>query len=428
MSTAGRVMQDKVPEAMPKFFETWCAKFDGVFNRESQRVNFRLYLAGILGETERKNIWSIASSIVDGSYHNFHHFIHDSPWSAADLNNQRLQILQECRQTKLKNGFDLIIDDSGHRKSGNSTMGIGRQYIGQIGKVDNGIVTVTSHGFDGTKGVPIDIRLYKHASSLELGKEDSQFQKKPDIALDLIDECLARGLTPGLVLLDAGYGNNIPLLKKIEEKGLTYVASINKNKIMFYKMLGDTRREKHGIEEIAKSLAPECFAAIELKLEKPRNVWVASIEVYLPKMSGKRKVCIQLNAPTFEEATEVDYYLTNETSEIANAGWIARGYSRRNWVEVFYRESKGWLGIADYEVRDELSMQRHWIIVFCAHSLIQFQQLTGGLRYWAEKPLATFNDALKAYKTAVEFLVVRWISQFPEVFAAHRSNLGYLWR
>ncbi len=413
---------------MPKFFENWCSKFDDVFNRETQKSNFRSYLAGILGETERKNIWAIASSTVNGNYHSLHHFIHDSPWSADELNNRRLEVLQGSRQSRLKSGFDLIIDDSGHRKSGTATTGVGRQYIGQIGKIDNGIVTVTSHGYDGTKGIPLDILLYKHASSLEKGKEDLEFKKKPDLALDLIDKCLERGLSPGLVLFDAGYGNNIPLLKKVEEKGLKYVASINKNKIMFYELAGDTRREKHGIEEIAKSLAPETFAPVELKLEKPRTVWVAAIEAYLPKMSGKRIACIQLNAPTFAEATEIDYYLTNEATEIATAKWISQAYSRRNWVEVFYRESKGWLGMTEYEVRDEISMQRHWTIVFIAHSLIQFQQLTGGLRYWATVPLLTFTDALKAYKTAVEYLMVRWISEFPQAFAAHRSSLGYVWR
>lgn len=420
-------MQDKIPEAMPRFFETWCAKFDDCFNRETQRSNFRLYLSGVLGETERKNVWAIASSIVNGNYHSLHHFIHDAPWSADEVNCRRLDILQGCRQTKLKDGFDLILDDSGHRKSGSATAGVGRQYIGQIGKVDNGIVTVTSHGFDGTKGVPIDIELYKHASSLENGKEDPQFQKKPDIAMELINRCLEKGLSPGLVLLDAGYGNNVPLLKRIEEKGLKYVASINKNKNFYYEMAGDRRREKHGIEEIAKSLAPEDFVPVELPLEKPRTVWVASIEAYLPKMSGKRTICIQLNAPTFEDSTDTGYYLTNETSEIATAEWIAKSYSRRNWIEVFYREAKRWLGITDYEVRDELSMHRHWTMVFVAHSLIQYQQLTGGLRRWATMPLASFNDALKAYKVAVEFLVVRWISLFPEAFAAHRSSLGYVW-
>jgi len=48
----------------------------------------------------------------------------------------------------------LIIDDSGHRKSGSLTVGVGRQYIGEIGKTDNGIVVVTTHLYDGRKSLP----------------------------------------------------------------------------------------------------------------------------------------------------------------------------------------------------------------------------------------------------------------------------------
>jgi hypothetical protein len=420
-------MKDKVSEAMPKFFESWCSKFDDIFGRQAQRQNFRHYLAGILGDTERKNVWAIAESMVNGNYHSLHHFIHDAPWDAQAVNDRRLQILQSCRQTRIRDGFDLIIDDSGHRKSGSATAGVGRQYIGQIGKVDNGVVMVTSHAYSGVKGVPLDVGLYKHASSLEKGKEDPAFEKKPDIALRLIQSCLDKGLTPGLTLLDAGYGNNSTLLKELEKKGLKYVAAINKSRNIYFELSTDTRREKHRIEDVAKTLAPESFTPIELPLEKPRTVWVATIEVYLPKMSGKHIVAIQLNAATFEEATEVDCYITNETKERASAEWICRSYSRRNWVEVFYREAKGWLGITEYEVRDEQSMQRHWTLVFTAHSLIHYQHLTGGLRRWSTKPLETFHDALTAYKSAAEFLLVRWISLFPEVFAAHRSNLGLVW-
>lgn len=420
-------MIDKVPEAMPKFFGSWCSKFDTVFGRAAQRFNFRLYLAGILGDTERKNVWQMATSVVNGNYASLLNFIHGDAWSASEVNDRRLAILDSCRQTRIKSGFSLILDDSGHRKSGNATAGVGRQYIGQIGKVDNGVVMVTSHAYDGVKGVPLDVELYKHASSLERGKEDPEFQKKPDIALALVDRCLERGLTPGLILLDAGYGNNAPLLKELESRGLKYVAAISKARNVYYEMPGDKRREKHRIEEIAKSLAPENFQRIKLPLEEPRTVWVAAIEVYMPQMSGKRTVAIQINAATFVEASEVDYYITNQTKEIASAEWIALAYSQRNWIEVFYREAKGWLGIAEYEIRDAQSMHNHWTLVFTAHSLIQYQHLTGGLRRWSTKPLETFHDALKAYKCAVEFLMVRWINHFPEVFAAHRTNLGLIW-
>src|SRR5208283_3046840 len=151
---------------------------------------------------------------------------------------------------------------------------------------------------------------YKHASSLEKGKEDPEFQKKPEIALALVDRCLKRALTPGLVLLDAGYGNNAPLLKELENRGLKYVAAISKTRNIYYQLPEDTRREKHRIEDIAKSLAPENFQPVELPLEEPRKVWVAAIEVYMPQMSGKRIVAVQINAATFAEASEVDYFIT----------------------------------------------------------------------------------------------------------------------
>lgn len=420
-------MKDKVAEATPKFFQSWATKFDDLFSRSSQRDNFRIYLAGILGDTDRKNIWQMAQTTVGAGYHNVHHFISQSPWSDSEVNQRRLEILQTCRQTKIRDGFCLIIDDSGHRKSGGSTAGVGRQYLGQIGKVDNGVVMVTSHAFDEVKAVPIDLRLYKHASSLEEGKKDEEFRKKPEIAIELIDSCLAKALNPGLVLLDAGYGNNAPLLKEVEDRDLKYVAAINKNRRFFYKMAGQKDREKHGIEEIAKSLPPEKFVAVKLELEEPRDVWVAKVEVYVPKLSGKHIFAIQINAPIFSEASEVDYFLTNQTNEIATEEWIAKSYSKRNWVEVFYREAKGWLGIIDYEVRSAESMQKHWTLVLVAHSLIQYQQLTGGLRRWSLKPLRTFNEALIAYKNATEFLVLTWIMACPDLFAAHRSAQGLFW-
>lgn len=120
--------------------------------------------------------------------------------------------MQQCRQTKFSRGFTLIVDDSGHRKSGSLTDGVGRQYIGEIGKTDNGVVLLTTYLYDGVRRLPLDVALYHHASSLEQGKDDPSFVKKPDLALQLIGQCLQRGYQPGVTLVDAGYGNNTPLI------------------------------------------------------------------------------------------------------------------------------------------------------------------------------------------------------------------------
>jgi len=136
------------------------------------KKGFRYYLAGLLGESKRKNIAQMTDNIIGSSYHNIHHFISYAKWQEDSINERRLQIMNQCNQTRMRNGFALIIDDSGHRKSappgprfprrkdgarsGNFTDGVGRQYLGEIGKTDNGIVIVTSHLYDGVRSLPIE--------------------------------------------------------------------------------------------------------------------------------------------------------------------------------------------------------------------------------------------------------------------------------
>ena len=98
--------------------------------------------------------------------------------------------------------------------------GVGRQYLGEIGKTDNGIVMVTTHLYDGKKSLPLDVELYQPASSLPHGKEDEEFLKKPALGIELIDRSLNRGYRPGIVLIDAGYGNNTTFLTELEERKL----------------------------------------------------------------------------------------------------------------------------------------------------------------------------------------------------------------
>ncbi len=126
----------------------------------------------------------------------------------------------------------------------NFTAGVGRQYIGEIGKTDNGNVVVTTHLYDGKKSLPLDIELYQHAQSLPLGKKDPKFKKKPTIALDLINRSLDKGYRPGIVLIDSSYGNNTSFLQELENKKLKYIGGIAKNR----KILVKTKSQE--LEEI----------------------------------------------------------------------------------------------------------------------------------------------------------------------------------
>jgi SRSO17 transposase len=195
----------------------------------------------------------------------------EAPWEAQEVNERRLMVMNQCSQTRISRGFTLIVDDSGHRKSGNFTSGVGRQYIGEIGKTDNGIVVVTTHLHDGKKSLPLDLELYQHANSLPEGKKDPEFKKKPELALALIERSLMRGYRPSIVLIDAGYGNNTTFLLELEKRKLKYLGGLAKNR----KVLRETsvnEREEIRLDKLAQSLPDEAFTPVQLNLDKPKTV------------------------------------------------------------------------------------------------------------------------------------------------------------
>ena len=420
-------MRETTPAAMPPCFERWCRRFDDCFKTKAQKNGFRQYIGGLLGESERKNLTQMANNSVGVVYSRLHHFLTDSPWEANKVNERRLSAMNQCSQTRRSRGYAQIVDDGGHRKSGNFTDGVGRQYIGEIGKVDNGIVAVTTHLYDGKKSLPLDIELYQPASSLPEGNKDKEFKKKPDLAIELIDRSLARGDRPGIVLIDAGYGNNTTFLKGLEKRELNYLGGIAKNR----KVIIDSESEESyeiRIDEFAKSLSEKDFKQVNLNFNKPKKVWVATFSGKVSSLEGERTFAIVMNAISFDQATEIDYFITNVDNSKVTEEWVVITYAQRNWVEVFYREAKGWLGLKEYQVRDKRSLMRHFILVFCAYTFILWHKLTGGLqRRWANKPLNTFPEALEAFRTAISFRFYEWLTQNREVFAAYKASLGYIW-
>jgi len=328
-------MKETTGAAMPPCFDRWCKKFDDLLLNKAQKREFRHYLGGLLGESERKNLSQMAKDAVEVTYHKLHHFLTEATWSAKKINERRLEVMNKCNQTRISRGFSLIVDDSGHRKSGNFTAGVGRQYIGEIGKTDKVNVVVTTHLYDGQKSLPLDIELYQHGDSLPEGKKDPEFKKKPTLALELIDKSLRRGYRPGIVLIDSSYGNNTSFLKNLEERKLNYIGGIAKNRNILIKDKSG-KSEAIRIDEYAQWISDEEFKEIQISSEKPRTVWVAILEAEVSQLKGTIKIAIVMNAPSFEEAEDIDYLITNVEGEIVTEQWIVDTYGQRNWVEVFY--------------------------------------------------------------------------------------------
>lgn len=243
----------------------------------------------------------------------------------------------------------------------------------------------------------------------------------------MIEKSWKRGYQPGIVLIDSAYGNNTSFLKKLETKKLKYIGGIAKNRNILVKSCSE-KSVAIRIDEYAQWLSAQEFKEIQIQSEKPRTVWVAIIEAEISKLEGSRKIAIVMNAPIFENAEDIDYLITNVEGEIVTEQWIVDTYGQRNWVEVFYREAKGWLGLKEYQVREKKSLERHFILVFCAYTFILWHKLTGGLRRrWANKPLDTFPEALEAFRTAMSYRFVSWLNQNRDVFTAYKATLGFVW-
>ena len=194
--------------------------------------------------------------------------------------------------------------------------------------------------YDGRKSLPLDVELYQHADSLASGKQDPEFEKKTELAIKLIDRTIERKYKPRIVLIDAGYGNNTSFLLELENRELKYLGGLAKNRKITVNV-SENVQQTIRLDELAQSLPTEAFTKLELNLEQPKTVWVVTRVVEISQLKGKRNIAIVMNAETFSEATNIDYFITNVSASIVSPKWIVDTYEQRNWVEVFYREALG---------------------------------------------------------------------------------------
>src|SRR6478609_3782879 len=127
-----------------------------------------------------------------------------------------------------------LVDDTGLPKKGKLSLGVARQYCGQLGKRDNCQVAVTLSVANEAASLPVAYRLYlPEAWAADPARratagvpEEVAFATKPSIALDQIRQALADGVPPGVVVTDAGHGNDTDFRDGVTAQGLAYVAGI----------------------------------------------------------------------------------------------------------------------------------------------------------------------------------------------------------
>jgi SRSO17 transposase len=161
----------------PGPLEDYAAQFDPLFGTLAQRRGFREYLQGLLLPRDRnKTLTALADAepvvaAQTSAVQRLQFFLSESPWDAEAVNNRRLALLLNGSATAPHADGVLVIDDTGDRKAGTQTDHVARQWIGSVGKVDNGIVAVSSLWADERVSYPLHVRPYTPAPAPAVGKE-----------------------------------------------------------------------------------------------------------------------------------------------------------------------------------------------------------------------------------------------------------------
>jgi SRSO17 transposase len=302
--------------------------------------------------------------------------------SAEEVNRRRVEIMLEDPRSAPQAGGALVVDETGDRKDGKATAHVGKQYLGGIGKIDNGVVSVSSLWVDERLYYPLEVEPYTPAHHFEGGKTDPRFRTKPQIALRLVERAVEMGIPFRAVVGDILYGEHRKFKEGLENKGTPYVLALKPSHAWWHPVeevgwvegvaqaaywngpddpgewIKLERRFRDGHREVWWALEAECRA---FSPEKRRRLVVATTDpATLPSLTSWY-LATNLPAPGSKRAEHGDL----EETDLAE---VVRLYALRNWIEQSYKQVKNSLGWAHYQVRKDIAIRRHWQMVWCAFS------------------------------------------------------------
>jgi len=220
-------------EGSEERFAAYVARLSRALGHADRVGPFRSYCTGLLLPGDRKSVEPMAARLrpdrTAAEHQSLLHFVGQSPWDdTALLRAAREAVLTAMTAAGPVEGW--IVDDTGFPKKGRHSVGVVRQYCGQLGKQDNCQVAVSLSVATAIASLPVAWRLYLPESwasdatrrSRAGVPDDVVFRSKPQIALSQIAAALAEGVPPGPVLADAAYGNDSGFRAGIRDLGLDY--------------------------------------------------------------------------------------------------------------------------------------------------------------------------------------------------------------
>ena len=338
---------------------------------------------------------------VGAAHQSLHHFVAKAEWSDEEvLAVVRAKVLAAIeRQGPIR---AWIVDDTGFPKKGTHSVGVTRQYCGQVGKQENCRVAVSLSVATWSSSLPIAYRLYlpkewtEDAERREKAEvpEEIEFQTKPEIALDQIRAAATAEITPGIVLADAAYGINTEFRSGITELGLEYVVGVQSSMTVWQpgkeplpakprgkmgrppKLLQrSTEHQPVSVKELAISLPPAAFRQVTWRegTERKLQSRFAAVRVRpahrdYEQAEPHAEEWLLIEWPR-DEAEPTKYWISTlppatrlkELVKMAKHRWI---------IERDYQELKQELGLGHFEGRNWRGFHHHATLCIAAYGFL----------------------------------------------------------
>lgn len=382
-----------IPTA-PEPLEAYARYFDSLFGKSNQRDEFRRYLEGLLLPTERnKTLTGLANTEpYQGAQHpraqGMQWFLSEASWPERDVQQRRLRLLLEEPNTAPNGQGVLVIDEHGDRKRGHRTAHISKQYLANLGKIDTGVVSVTSLWADERVYYPVDFEPYTPADYFAEGKQAALFRTKLKIGVELVSRAVHVPLPFRAVVADSFYGEDRGFRRGLQDLHVGYVLALKPSHAWYHpeteigsfqeaaKEAGWERAERPGrwikVTRTFRDDSSQDWWALELDIrpfgpDKPERVVIATTDpATLPDLTTFYLIT-NLPAPGSSRVQESEFV-------VANVEEVVRLYGLRMWVEESYKQVKHALGWSEYQVRSDRAIRRHWQLVCCAFSFCWYHQ------------------------------------------------------
>jgi SRSO17 transposase len=337
--------------------------------------------------------------IPESNYQQLQHFISESEWDGAAVMRDVARNTNKSLES-LVGEKGLILDESGNEKAGKQSVGVARQYIGNIGKVCNSQNGVYAGLSRGDKISLVGAKLYlpkewtrdkKRCQKAGIPPEEQKYRTKPELGLEIIKE-LEGVIEYDWIGGDSIYGNSPELRQSLRELGKAYVMDVGeelqvcleKPQPYLPKRVGKGRPRTNLVIDEAKISLKKLVEEIEAgewqtieyregtkgKLVREavlKKVWIwkkGTLEIEEAELLISRKT----------DQTEVKFSLCNAPQGELSVETALFRQMQRYWIERGFQEIKEQLGLHQYQVRGWKAWQHHIALTMMAlHFILETQ-------------------------------------------------------